>query len=145
MRNINLFSFSKRQPFDNAVVTVLQAYRSKHLIEFQSTVHHLPRPHKRDFSLLAPAAASGSQHVLTMKWYINPFTAPACKVSGLKSTPRRLQTVYFPVLRTTNLLSVLFILIEFPLHPKARNQYQSLNDFIFHTFPSGPFQVTAWQ
>ena len=28
---------------------------------------------------------------------INPFTATACKVSGLKDARKRLQTVYFPV------------------------------------------------
>ena len=30
---------------------------------------------------------------------INPFTAPVCKTSGLKSACTRLQTVYFPVLQ----------------------------------------------
>ena len=29
---------------------------------------------------------------------INPFTAPACKISGLKDARTRLQTVYVPVL-----------------------------------------------
>ena len=29
---------------------------------------------------------------------LNPFTAPACKVSGLKDARTRLQTVYLPVL-----------------------------------------------
>ena len=29
---------------------------------------------------------------------INPFAAPACKISGLKDARTRLQTVYFPVL-----------------------------------------------
>ena len=29
---------------------------------------------------------------------INPFTAPACKISGLKDARKHLQTVYFPVL-----------------------------------------------
>ena len=29
---------------------------------------------------------------------INPFTAPACKISGLKDARTHLQTVYFPVL-----------------------------------------------
>ena len=30
--------------------------------------------------------------------FINPFTAPACKISGLKDAQTCLQTVYFPVL-----------------------------------------------
>ena len=29
---------------------------------------------------------------------VNPFTAPACKISGLKDARTRQQTVYFPVL-----------------------------------------------
>ena len=29
---------------------------------------------------------------------INPFTAPACKLSGLKDAQMHMQTVYFPVL-----------------------------------------------
>ena len=29
---------------------------------------------------------------------INPLTAPACKISGLKDAQTRLQIVYFPVL-----------------------------------------------
>ena len=29
---------------------------------------------------------------------LNPFTAPACTISGLKDAGTRLQTVYFPVL-----------------------------------------------
>ena len=31
-------------------------------------------------------------------WLINPFTAPACKTSGLKDARTRLQIVHFPVL-----------------------------------------------
>ena len=30
-------------------------------------------------------------------WF-NPFTAPACKIAGLKYARTRLQTVFFPVL-----------------------------------------------
>ena len=30
--------------------------------------------------------------------HLNPFTAPACNISGLKDARTRLQTVYFPVL-----------------------------------------------
>ena len=32
----------------------------------------------------------------------NPFTAPACNISGLKDARGRLQTVYFPVLYKTS-------------------------------------------
>ena len=30
--------------------------------------------------------------------YVNPFTSPACKMSGLKDAQLRLQTVYIPVI-----------------------------------------------
>ena len=39
---------------------------------------------------------------ITFEWnhlvseIINPFTAPACEISGLKDTQTRLQAVYFP-------------------------------------------------
>ena len=36
--------------------------------------------------------------VLLVLFVFNPFTAPACKLSGLKDARARLQTVHFPVL-----------------------------------------------
>ena len=33
-----------------------------------------------------------------MYFVFNPFTSPACKMSGVKDAQTRLQTVYFPVL-----------------------------------------------
>ena len=36
--------------------------------------------------------------VVAVMMTINPFTAPACKISGLKDAGTGLQTVYFPVL-----------------------------------------------
>ena len=46
---------------------------------------------------------------VTTKLGINPFAAPACKISRLKSahTHTQLQTVYFLVLHTTNQLPIL--------------------------------------
>ena len=35
---------------------------------------------------------------------VNPFTAPACKISRLKNAPTHLQTIYFQVLHILNLL-----------------------------------------
>ena len=35
---------------------------------------------------------------LTLATLVNPFTASACKIFGLKDARRRLETVYFPVL-----------------------------------------------
>ena len=46
---------------------------------------------------LAPFASETSE--LTI---VNPFTAPACKMSGVKSEQTRQQTKYFPVLRRYN-------------------------------------------
>ena len=40
----------------------------------------------------------GWEHRLTFHIIINPFTAPACKISRLKDVRTRLQTAYFPVL-----------------------------------------------
>ena len=61
-------------------------------------------------------------YVYVLRECLNPFTAPACKMSGLKTVHTSLQMVYFPVPCITNLLSVMYILIEIFWHAKARNK-----------------------
>ena len=71
---------------------------------------------------------------------INPFTSPACTISGLNNARTRLKTVYFPVLY--HLFSVSCILMEILLHASAKKQKtQRLNGFKFRTF-MGLFQMT---
>ena len=48
--------------------------------------------------LSACVAFKGTDLLKNVFCYINPFTAPACKKSGLKDALTRLQTVHFPVL-----------------------------------------------
>ena len=64
---------------------------------------------------------------------INPFTAPACKLSELKSAQTCLQTVYFSVLCQTNLFVILCILTEILSDAKVRKKIR-LNDFTFCVF-----------
>ena len=54
----------------------------------------------------------------------NPFTAPACKISGLKSMPANSRSDG----PATNLLSILCILIEAILHVHAQRKTENLND-----------------
>ena len=51
---------------------------------------------------------------------LNPFTAPACKMSGLKDARTRQQTVYLFSCTITHLLSVLCVLIKLPSHASAK-------------------------
>ena len=51
---------------------------------------------------------------------MNPFTAPACKISRLKDARTRLQTVYFPVL--WHLFSVLCVLMKILSHARKRRE-----------------------
>ena len=39
---------------------------------------------------------------------LNPFTVPACKISGLKDAQTRLQTVYIPVLQQSTFNAMCF-------------------------------------
>ena len=81
-------------------------------------------------------------------FFCNPFTAPACTISGLNDTRKRLQTVYFPVL--LHLFSMLCgVLMEFLSHasPKRRKKEKKkkrFKGFKFRTF-MGRFQMTSWQ
>ena len=86
-------------------------------------------------------------------WCINLFTAPACSISGLKSTHTRLKTVFSGPI--TNLISIVWILMEIYSHANAKKQKQKHNNkqtkpqerlkhFKFPTF-IGCFQVTSWQ
>ena len=55
-----------------------------------------------------------------MRTIINPFTAPACKVSRLKDAWTHLQTVYFPVLSTVNAMSF----DEYPFTRRCKKEDQ---------------------
>ena len=70
--------------------------------------------------------------------HINPFTAPVCDISGLKSAHTSLQTAYSLVLQ--HMFSVLRVLIKFCSHADAKN-IKRVEDFKFCTF-MGHFQVT---
>ena len=76
-----------------------------------------------------------SKQERTHQGYINPFTAPACKISGLKDAGTRLQTVDFssPI---THLLSST---CRYEKENKKGNKC-----FKFRTI-TGRFQVTSWQ
>ena len=73
----------------------------------------------------------------------NPFTAPACKISGLKEPRARLKTSIFsgPIIL---LLSVLCVLTEILSNAGAKKKAKRLKGFEFRTF-IGRFQVTSWQ
>ena len=55
---------------------------------------------------------------------LNPFTAPACKISGLKDTP--------------------CVSVKILSHHSAKNKAETVKRFEFCTF-IGRFQVTSWQ
>ena len=77
------------------------------------------------------------------QYKINPLTAPACQISGLKDARTRLQTVYFPVL-----YHIYFQCYAFWGNPFRslckRKKAKRLKGFKFGTF-IGRFQVTSWQ
>ena len=56
----------------------------------------------------------------------NPFTTPACKISGLKDARTRLETVYFQVLY---LLAMLCILMNICTHASAKTKTKSISNF----------------
>ena len=62
----------------------------------------------------------------------NPFSAPACKMSGLKDARTRLQTVYFPVLYNY-LHSMLCVLIKVFSRASAKTETKRLKGFRFRT------------
>ena len=69
---------------------------------------------------------------------IHPFTAPACKISGLTEA-----NSIFPG-HITNLLSMLWVLRETIFHAGAKRKTEMLKGFEFGTFICH-LQVTSWQ
>ena len=65
---------------------------------------------------------------------VNPFTAPACKISRVKDAQTRLKNSIVSGL-TTNLFSVLCILMKILLHASANKFCTSISSF----------QVMSWQ
>ena len=53
---------------------------------------------------------------------INPFTAPACKISGLKNANTHACEQYIFMGPVTNPLSVMCILIDFPSRAHAKGE-----------------------
>ena len=74
---------------------------------------------------------------------LNPFTAPARKISGLKDSRRYLQTAYFQSCK--HLSSMLCILMKIVLHnyASAKKKTKKLKGFKFRTFICR-FKVTSW-
>ena len=75
---------------------------------------------------------------------INPFTAQACTISGLKDAQMRLQRFFCFFVFVTHLLSVLCVLMKIFLPASAKKKTKRLEGFKFHTF-AGRFQMTSWQ
>ena len=73
---------------------------------------------------------------------LNPITAPACKISGLKDARTRLKNSIFsgPI---THLLSMLCVVIKVLSHASAKRKQNGLKGFKFPTF-IGHFQATSW-
>ena len=91
-------------------------------------------------------AVSAYYFVLCFEHFLivfNPFTAPACKISGLKDEWMRLQKSMFsnPI---THLLSMLYIVMKILLHVSGKKKTKRLKGLRFLTF-IGSFQVTYWQ
>ena len=63
----------------------------------------------------------GEKQLINCPGILNPFTAPAGKISGLKHSHTGLQTGYC-FGSATNLLSILCILIEIPSHTNAKKE-----------------------
>ena len=66
-------------------------------------------------------AASDQGQLFFFSFYlnINPFTAPACKISGLKDARTRQQTLYFQESHNTSTFNVYF-LIKVLSHASAK-------------------------
>ena len=76
-------------------------------------------------------------------WF-NPFTAPACKISGLKDARTRLQTVYFGP-TTSSFNAMCFEENSFICQCEKKKETETVKGFKFGTFIAGRFQVTSWQ
>ena len=77
------------------------------------------------------------------KGSFNPFTAPACTISGLKGARMSLKNSLVSGLRT-NLFSVLWVLMKTLSHAGAKKKTKRFQHFRLCTF-IGCFQVTLWQ
>ena len=62
----------------------------------------------------------------------NHFTAPACKMSGLKDAQTCFQTMYFLVLY--HLFSMLCALMKVLSHASVKKKTKKLKGFKFHAF-----------
>ena len=93
------------------------------------------------------------EHIIPVTWKLkavhvfwicefNPFTAPACKISGLKDARTRLQTVYFPLLQ--HLLSVRRVSLKILSHDSVKNKTETVQGFKFCTLIVH-FQAASWQ
>ena len=69
--------------------------------------------------------------------WINPFTAPACKISGPEDWRTRLQTVYFP----EDLLPMLYVLMKILLHASAKKKATRLQISHFYRSLSNDIMV----
>ena len=74
---------------------------------------------------------------------INPFTAPACKVSVLKDAGTRLQKVVYFWYYNTSTFKQRF-LVKVLSKASAKKKAKRLKGFKFRTF-IGRFQVASWQ
>ena len=77
-------------------------------------------------------------------YYINPFTAPACNIFGLKSDAHACKQ--YASWRSNNLLSIQRVLSFKKILSRANTKKKTkrFKDFIFRTF-IGHFEVTSWQ
>ena len=66
-------------------------------------------------------------------YMLNLFTAPACKISGLKSAHIHARKKVYLMVLLQNLLSILWILVEFRLRDHVKGE-KGLSDFKFGTF-----------
>ena len=95
-----------------------------------------------DQSLLTPSR-TGS---VRTQQSVNPFTAPACKISGLNDAGTGQQTVHFPVLLSCNLIyfQCCAVLMKILTHASEKSKTTRLTGFTFLHF-YGPFSndITA--
>ena len=68
----------------------------------------------------------------TSGYSLNPFTAPACKISGLKDVRSRLLTVYF--FRSYNVYFQCCVSITILSQDSAKNKAKTVQSFKFCTF-----------
>ena len=74
---------------------------------------------------------------------INPFIAPACKMSGLRNAGTCLQTAYFQSYNAST-FSAARVLIKIVSYATAKKKTKRLKGFKFRAV-IGRFKVTSWQ